>query len=166
MNGVADFGRRGALALGLAAVLGACTSPSNSWEDSTVRTDSEPLERRFAALGPLSDAHWLGTVLGAEGRGSVPGPTDVRVVGFARMRTGGVRALAGAPQWRFRSATPSAPPEPLLPYLPESARWVRSPSFDDEVTGRRYAGTFYLDESEDRVYFDTTNPLPVSSSGP
>ncbi|MFE5301355.1 hypothetical protein [Streptomyces sp. NPDC056632] len=164
-DGLGDFGRRGALALGLATVLAACTSPSESSDETTVRTDSEPLERRFAALGRLSDAHWLGMVLGTDSRGSVPGPTDVRVVGFARLRAGGVKAVTGAPREGFSPTAPSPPPEPLVPYLPKGAHWVRSESFDREVTGGAYAGTFFLDESEDLVYFDTTNPLPAPSSG-
>ncbi|MEV8625288.1 hypothetical protein [Streptomyces sp. NPDC051079] len=166
MSGVVKLGRRGVLALGAAAALGACTSPAKSAEDGKVRTDPEPLERRFTALGRLSDVHWLGTVLGADSRGSVPGPTDVRVVGFAQLRAGGVRALTGAPKWAFRPATPGRPPEALVPYASKSARWVRSASFDDEVTGGLYAGTFHFDETGDRVYFDTTNPRPTVDTGP
>jgi hypothetical protein len=130
-----------------------------------VRTDAEPLERRFGALGPLSHARWLGVVLGTDSRGSVPGPTDVRVVGFARLRAGRVAALVGAPEWDFRPATPSGLPEALVEFMPESAGWVRSASFDRRMTGETYSGAFYFAPGADRVCFDTVNPSAASGSG-
>ncbi len=166
MGGLVGLGRRGVLALGAAMALAACTSPAKRTDGNEVRTDSEPLERRFAALGPLSDTHWLGVVLGTDSRVSVPGPADVRVVGFARLRAGGVAAIVRAPQRGFEPATPSRPPEGLVQFMPKSARWVRSESFDRRMTGGRYSGAFYFDPGADRVYFDTTNPRAVSSSGP
>ncbi|MFE0510638.1 hypothetical protein [Streptomyces sp. NPDC058964] len=147
-------------------VLAACTSTAKSTDGHGVRTDSEPLERRFAALGPLSHAHWLGVVLGTESRVSVPGPADVRVVGFAQLRAGSVAAIAGASKRGFQPATPSQLPKKLVRFMPKGARWVRSESFDLRVTGGRYSGAFYFDRGADWVYFDTTNPSVVSSSGP
>jgi hypothetical protein len=147
-------------------VLAACRSTAKRAGGNEVRTDSDPLERRFAALGQLSDTHWLGFVLGTDSRVSVPGPTDVRVVGFARLRAGGVAAIVGAPQRGFQPATPSQLPEALVQFMPKNARWVRSESFDRQVTGGTYSGAFYFDPGADWVYFDTTNPSAVSSSGP
>ncbi|WP_432029624.1 hypothetical protein [Streptomyces sp. 1222.5] len=165
MTGMAGPGRRSALALGLAAVLSACTSTHGESADSGgVRTDPEPLERRFTALGPLSDAHWLGVVLGTDHDSRVPGPTDVRVVGFARLRAGAVAALQGASPRGFQPAQPRRLPHTLVPFMPEKARWVRSESFDRHMTGERYSGTFFLDPGADWVYFDTTNPSALSSS--
>lgn len=146
------------LALGAVAVLAACTSTPKRAEGSEVRTDLEPLERRFAALGPLADAHWLGTALGIDSRMSVPGPTDVRVVGTAQLKAGTVAALTGVPQRNFEPAPPSDLPEELAGFMPQGARWLRSESFDLEVTGGTYAGAFHLDPGTDRVYFDTVNP--------
>lgn len=163
MSGLAGLRRRGALALGLATVLAACAPRAKSTDSKAVRTDPEPLERRFVTLGPLSDAHWLGIVLSADSR--VPGPTDVRVVGFAQLIAGGVASIAGALQLGFQPATPSRLPDRLVQFMPKSARWVRSESFDRQVTGETYSGAFYLDPGADWVYFDTTNPSAVSSSG-
>ncbi|MGW1006337.1 hypothetical protein [Streptomyces sp. NPDC002520] len=50
--------------------------------------------------------------------------------------------------------------------MPKSARWVRSESFDRQVTGGTYPGAFYFALGADWVYFDTTNPSAVASSGP
>jgi hypothetical protein len=163
---MAGLGRRGMLALGAVMVLAACTSTAKSADGAKVRTDLEPLERRFAALGPLSGAHWLGTALGADSRISVPGPTDVRVVGTAQLGAGTVAGITGAPQRSFQPETPGQLPGELAEFMPKGARWVRSDSFDSEMTGGTYSGAFYLDPGTDTVYFDTTNPSVSVSSGP
>ncbi|KAB1149863.1 hypothetical protein F7R91_03205 [Streptomyces luteolifulvus] len=154
MNGWAGPGRRGVLALGAATVLAACTPTAKGADGDKVRTDLKPLERRFTALGPMSDAHWLGTALGTDSR--VPGPTDVRVVGTAQLKAGAVAAILRTRD--FQHEPPSGIPAQLTKYLPKNAKWVHSPAFDDELTGGTYPGTFHLDPDTDRVYFDTTNP--------
>ncbi|MFE9446666.1 hypothetical protein ACFYO2_49245 [Streptomyces sp. NPDC006602] len=152
----------------LAAVmlLAACTAHTKSADDAKVRTDLGPLERRFAGLGPLSGAHWLGIVLGTDSRGSVPGPADVRVVGTAQLAAGTVDGLTGASQQSFQPEVPTQLPEKLAEFVPKGARWVRSDSFDHDMTAGMYTGRFYLDPGTDRVYFDTTNPGAPASSGP
>ncbi|MET8050117.1 hypothetical protein ABZU75_21215 [Streptosporangium sp. NPDC005286] len=154
MGGLADLGRRGVLLLGAVAVLAACASTAQRADDDRVRTDLEPLERRFAALGRLSGAHWLGIVLGGDSRLSPPGPSDVRLVGIAQLRAGAVAAIVGTPQWDFEPETPSSPPKPLAEFMPAGARWVRSGSFDLEVTSEGDPGAFYLDPETDSVYID------------
>jgi hypothetical protein len=168
MAGSVGVGRRGILVFGAVTVGAACTPPLRgaNGEKNTVRTDVEPLERRFTAFGPLSDAHWLGTALGQDARGSAPGPTDVRVVGTAQLRAGVGAAIVGAPQWHFRPDQPGPLPEELASFMPKSARWVRSESFDEEVTGGAYPGAFYLRIDADQVYFDTTNPSTPAGLGP
>lgn len=164
MVGLAGLGRRGVLALSLATVLVACTSTAKSTDGNEVRTDSEPLERRFATLGPLSDAHWLSVVLGTPDS-RVPGPTDFRVVGFAQLRAGAVASIVGASRRDFQPAKPNQLPETLVQFMPKRARWVRSESFDRQMTGETYSGVFYFDPGADWVYFDTTNPSVAPSSG-
>jgi hypothetical protein len=166
VDGTAGLGRRGMLALGAVTVLAACTSTAKSADGAKVRTDPEPLESRFAAFGPLSGAHWLGTALGTDSRISAPGPTDVRVVGTAQLRAGAVAAITGTPQWSFQPETPSQLPQELAEFMPKGARWLRSDSFDREMTGGTYPGRFYLDPGTDTVYFDTINPSVSASSGP
>ncbi|GGN90635.1 hypothetical protein GCM10011579_086730 [Streptomyces albiflavescens] len=166
VGGMAGLGRRGMLSLIAVMMLAACTSTEKSADSAKVRTDLEPLERRFAALGPLSGAHWLGTALGTDSRVSVPGPTDVRVVGTAQLRAGAVAAITGARHRSFQPDTPSRLPPELAEFMPTGARWVRSNALDREMTGGTYFGTFYLDPGTDTVYFDTTNPNVSASSGP
>ncbi|MFI5473570.1 hypothetical protein ACIA6D_25425 [Streptomyces cacaoi] len=166
MGGMAGLGRRGLLALGAVTLLAACTAHSKSAEGAKVRTDLEPLERRFAGLGPLAGARWLGIVLGTDSRGSIPGPTDVRLVGTAQLRAGAVAAITGASQQSFQSEVPTQIPEKLTEFVPKDARWVRSDSFDRDMTAGTYTGAFYLDPATDTVYFDTANPSVPAGSGP
>ncbi|NEC91887.1 hypothetical protein [Streptomyces sp. SID12501] len=160
------LGRREILGLGAAVtLLAACTACTGTKkgeeadaDGAKVRTDLEPLERRFAGLGPLSGAHWLGIGLGADTRGSVPGPTDVRVVGTAQLKAGAVAAITGVSLQSFQPETPPRLPEEIAEFVPEGARWVRSDAFDRGMTAGTYTGGFYLDPGTDTVYFDTTNP--------
>ncbi|MFG2308429.1 hypothetical protein ACGFS9_07015 [Streptomyces sp. NPDC048566] len=164
--GGAGRGRRAVLALGATALLGACTPTKKSDDGPRVRTDPEPLHRRFPQLGPLSDAHWLGTPLGGDSRVSAPGPTDVRVVGTARMRAGSAAAITGVPERRFRRASVDRCPDDIVEFLPEGARWVRITSFDEEVTASAYSGAFSFDPDTDTVYFDTVDPRVATGPGP
>ncbi|ELP62144.1 hypothetical protein STRTUCAR8_00206 [Streptomyces turgidiscabies Car8] len=52
-----------------------------------------------------------------------------------------------------------------MQFMPKRARWVRSESFDRQVTGETYSGVFYFDPGAHWVYFDTINPSVASSSG-
>ncbi|MGW5931313.1 hypothetical protein ACWF2L_34520 [Streptomyces anulatus] len=184
MVGTVGIGRRGLLALGAVMAVAACAPPSReaasgkdrekgSEKDSgqggakdKVRTDPAPLERRFTLLGPLSDVHWLGISLGEDSRTSAPGPIDVRVVGVAQLEAGTGAAIVAAPQRDFRPVQPDRVPEKLAAFLPEGAAWVRSEAFNQEVTGGRYTGEFYVDAGADRVYFDTVDPSVAASTGP
>jgi hypothetical protein len=115
-------------------------------------------------FGRLSDAHWLGATLKSDSRISVPGPSDVRVVGVARLREGEGALIVAARQSDFRPETPSQVPGPLAGFLPDGAKWVRSEAFDGEVTGEAYFGEFYLDPVSDSVYFDATDPTPATDA--
>lgn len=52
-----------------------------------------------------------------------------------------------------------------MQFMPKNTRWVRSESFDRQVTGGAYSGTFCFDPGADWVCFDTTGPSAVSSTG-
>ncbi|MCX5197075.1 hypothetical protein OOK31_24785 [Streptomyces sp. NBC_00249] len=127
-----------------------------------VRTDLEPLERRFGpALGPLSDAHWIGYDIDAaqESRLGPPSPDSrIRFVGLARLRPGRAAGILTAPG---RTATP-APladlPARLEPYVPAGAVWRGSAEFDSaantEEPSVSSTGRFRFDEAHDLVCFD------------
>ncbi|MFI5919972.1 hypothetical protein ACIA8M_15680 [Streptomyces anulatus] len=181
MTGTVGIGRRGVLAAGALAAVAACAPASRKadsekgrkkedngqgGEKDKVRTDPVPLERRFTLLGPLSDVHWLGISLGEDSRMSAPGPIDVRVVGVAQLEAGTGTAVVAVPQRDFRPGQPDRVPAKLAAFLPKGAAWVRSEAFNQEVTGGRYTGEFYVDAGADRVYFDTVDPSVPASTGP
>ncbi|WP_097922761.1 hypothetical protein [Streptomyces sp. wa1063] len=181
MTGTVGIGRRGVLAAGALAAVAACAPASRKadsekgrkeedngqgGEKDKVRTDPVPLERRFTLLGPLSDVHWLGISLGDDSRTSAPGPIDVRVVGVAQLEAGTGAAVVAVPQRDFRPRQPDRVPAKLAAFLPKGAAWVRSEAFNQEVTGGRYTGEFYVNVGADRVYFDTVDPSVPASTGP
>ncbi|MFE3502353.1 hypothetical protein [Kitasatospora sp. NPDC059160] len=156
----------GALVSGCSSAGGdgpAATAPT----PARLRSDTEPLQRRFPELGPLSGATWVGAVLGGgpgDGRAAVPGPTDVRVDGFAGIEPATLAAITGS-----GSGGGSWQPGPLgCPGLPDvlerelgdgrQATWLHSEDYDRSVTHGRYTGSFFFDRERSRVFFCTVNP--------
>ncbi|MFK4221581.1 hypothetical protein [Streptomyces sp. NPDC019890] len=124
-----------------------------------VRTDSEPLLRRFRAIGQLSDPHWLGYNPNDSGRETIPDQDPrIRVVGIAQLPAGVVASVVRSSAYGFALGSPSKVPEALAQFLPEHPQWMNSPRYDRHITKSVYQGHFYFDRGTDRVYFDTTNP--------
>ncbi|MDX3214881.1 hypothetical protein PV318_04880 [Streptomyces sp. ME02-6991-2B] len=161
--------RRTVLAAGPAAVLAAgCAAPRPQAErpeaaEGPVRTDIAPLERRFPLLGRLMGAHWLAYDLVAANNGRwVPGPSDIRVVGVAALAEGRVAALIA--DRAFRPASLPELPGRLAVHVPADARWLYADSFDTELTGDLYSGSFLLSQARDLVCFDSVNPVAAVPS--
>lgn len=132
-----------------------------------VNTDVEPLQRRFHAIGRLSDPHWLDYNPDDSGREWLPDQDpQIRVVGVARLPAGTVTSIVGRPAYPFAPATPAQVPQELAEFLPEDARWVSSVGYDKHITRSLYTGRFHLSPTTDHVYFDTVNPEIVPSSPP
>ncbi|MEV4685246.1 hypothetical protein [Streptomyces kurssanovii] len=155
-----NVSRRAVLVLGAGAVASACTGPEprDGAEEGPLRTETEPLEKAFALLGPLSDAHWLGydRVKNNDGR-SVPGPSDIRLVGFARLADGKAAELTAVTERAFGPGPLGELPERLVTFAPEDAQWQHSEVFDSEMTGGAYSGRFLLSPAEGMVCFDALN---------
>ncbi|MFB7359013.1 hypothetical protein [Streptomyces gardneri] len=164
--------RRGWLVLGGLFVLGgggavACASGDGKAERDLreVNTDVEPLQRRFGAIGRLSDPHWLGYNPNDSGREWIPDQDPrIRVVGVARLPAGAVTSIVAKPVHAFEPSVLSHPPEELAEFLPEDAAWVSSVRYDKLITGSLYTGRFHLSPTTDHVYFDTVNPEIVTST--
>ncbi|MEV8537064.1 hypothetical protein [Streptomyces sp. NPDC051211] len=134
-----------------------------------VRTDAEPLRKRFTGLGELSDPHWLGYDVDLAGdRVTIPGPdARIRLVGVAQLPKGAVAAVLrdAPPGDLFEPAElPADIPAPLAPHLPERSGWRASTAYDLRVLARDPAqpmsndqadGQFFLHEGRDLVWFDT-----------
>lgn len=157
MRGVS---RRAVLVLWVGAVASACSGPDrqDGVDEGPLRTETEPLEKRFALLGPLSDAHWLGydRVKNNDGR-SVPGPSDIRLVGFARLADGKAAELTSVAERGFGPEPLGELPEQPAAFAPKDARWQHSDAFDDEMTAGAYSGRFLLSPATGTVCFDALN---------
>ncbi|MFF4318885.1 hypothetical protein [Streptomyces sp. NPDC001568] len=163
--------RRRFLALtGGAALLLAAAGAAALWPDAEpesepdrrrVRTDTEPLNRRFEqALGPLSDPHWLGYDVDASSADRfLPGPDSrIRLVGIARTRPGAAsRILEGSGHAFVPAGLPDLPAR-LRTHVPTGARWQGSPGFDTAANRPGPSvvpsGTYRLDAARDLAWFD------------
>ncbi|MGW6394726.1 hypothetical protein ACWFR1_30410 [Streptomyces sp. NPDC055103] len=133
----------------------------------TVDTDVEPLQRRFHAIGQLSDPHWLGYNPDDSGRELLPDQDpQIRVVGVARLPAGAVASIVAKPTYTFAPGAPAHIPQELAEFLPENAPWVSSVGYDKHITRSLYTGRFHLSPTTDHVYFDTVNPEVVPSTPP
>ncbi|TWE15351.1 hypothetical protein FB465_0244 [Kitasatospora atroaurantiaca] len=132
-----------------------------------MRTDVEPLQRRFLAIGRLSDPHWLGYNPHDSGREWLPDQDPrIRVVGVARLPAGAVKSIISAPGYAFEPSAPAQLPEALAEFLPKNAEWVSSAGYDKHITNSHYEGRFHFAPATDHVYFDTINPEIVDGSHP
>ncbi|MFJ3923178.1 hypothetical protein [Streptomyces sp. NPDC090022] len=174
------YGRReipvllGGLILLLSGGAAGCAAGTDSGRDGgnkdhlRVRTDPEPLRRRFGVLGELSEPHWLGYDVDEAGKRTlVPAPDSrIRLVGSARLPKGAVAAALAAGRDRQEPFEPAALtdiPEPLRASVPAGARWLHSAAYDARVlapgpqteVNASADGRFLLDEERDVVWFDT-----------
>ncbi|MFE6052293.1 hypothetical protein ACFQ6N_16185 [Kitasatospora sp. NPDC056446] len=122
-----------------------------------VRTDVEPLTRRFPQLGELSGVKWVGEVLTLNTVPEVPGPTDVSLDGVARLDPATLAAITANGTWRD-GAIGCGVPEQIAAEVGDTAAWLHSEEFDASVTRAEYRGSFYFDRQSGRVYFCTVNP--------
>ncbi|MFI5765894.1 hypothetical protein ACIA8F_33810 [Streptomyces sp. NPDC051563] len=161
--------RRLLLGLGAPLLLGAAGLGYAVWPEAEsgekVRTDLGPLNRRFwTALGDVSGAHWLGYSNGAplsetaDDR-SVPSPDSrMRLVGVAHLQQGTANRIMRDPAHHFEVSSLAGLPVPLKPYVPSSAAWKQSETYDkvalEEGLSVIPSGTFRFDGIRDLVYFD------------
>lgn len=157
--------RRLLLGLGAPLLLGAAGLGYVMWpegeEAEKVRTDLAPLNRRFwTALGDVSDAHWLGYDIDESGSDrTVPSPDSrMRLVGVAHLKQGTANRIMRDPAHHFEVGSLAGLPAPLKPYIPSSAAWKQSTTYDkvalEEGLNVVPSGTFRFDGIRDLVYFD------------
>jgi len=128
----------------------------NSMSAGTVRTDREPISRRFPKLGDFVEVHWQGSVVGASS--SVPGPSDVLIQGLVVLRPEDLAAARTGYQWEPAPAGWDAKvPDLLRPLAPASGDWRHNAQFESEVSTTRYSGDVYLDLSSGTVYLDVNS---------
>lgn len=119
-----------------------------------VRTDREPIAKRFPQLGDFVEVHWQGSAAGVD-TGGVPGPTDVHIQAFVVLRPATLLAMVASYQWKpAPSGWDSTVSPQLRAFLPSGGSWQGSDEFARDVRTNRYGGTVYLDTVSGTVFLD------------
>ncbi|WP_190160374.1 hypothetical protein [Streptomyces litmocidini] len=153
--------------LGLAGGCGGGTEPpartaSRQPPETEVRTDREPVEKRFPQFGRFTGVEWAAAPLGrADSR--VPGPTDIRLSGVATLAKADVQRLLKEYRW-VPAARPPVVLEGIAPEVPEGGEWRTSEEFTSEVTRDVHTGSFHLDPEAGTMVFDAVNPTAPQGS--
>ncbi|MEU3559263.1 hypothetical protein [Kitasatospora sp. NPDC006786] len=145
-----------ALITGLPLVA-SCTAAEPPTPTPTVRTDLDPLKRRFPQLGSLSGATWVSRVLTQNSVDWVPGPTDVSLDGVAQVEPATLAAITSSGTWE-ETVIECGVPEEIATEVGGATGWLHSTAFDESITRTQYSGSFYFDKQTGRVYFCTVNP--------
>jgi hypothetical protein len=119
-----------------------------------VRTDHEPLTKRFPQLGNFIATHWQGESAGTD-TGGVPGPTDVRIRALVQLSANDRSALGSRYSWSPAPADwDKDMSSELRVYLPSGSTWKANDRFTSDLLSGGYSGPVYLDTRTGIVYLD------------
>lgn len=161
-TGEAMADRRVIIATGaMMLALAACTSGNNDHNPSgrtttvnpaAVRTDAEPITKRFPTLGVPTELHWQGAAAGKDS-GGVPGPTDVHIQALIVLTPDVVAAAQNDYQFKPATSSPNLSTE-LQQFAPRDAAWQQGEAFTRQVRTSSYSGTVLLDPDSRTVWLD------------
>lgn len=130
------------------------TERTTTMSTPAVRTDREPIAKRFPHLGDFAEVHWQGAAAGAD-TGGVPGPTDVHIQALVVLRPDTLTSATSRFAWTPAPAGWDASLSVgLRPYAPPGAAWKVSEQFAKDVRTTRYGGPVYLDTTSGTVYLN------------
>ncbi|MEU7028073.1 hypothetical protein AB0A60_15460 [Streptomyces sp. NPDC046275] len=123
--------------------------------DPAWHTETEPLERAFPVLGPLTDARWVSS---RDNERGLPSP-ELVISGLARLAPGRLDELTAAHV--FVDGGPAGDfdawfEKPLKGEGPEDPRWIRSEALDREGNG--HSTDLWFDRRSGTVRFRALNP--------
>lgn len=128
------------------------TERTTSVSPPPVRTDREPITKRFPQLGDLVEVHWQASTAGAADP-RIPGPTDTRIEAVVVLRPPTLVATVERYEW---SPAPAGWEEvlsaELRPFLPEDGTWHVNGQYAEDVRTSRYSGVVYLDTATCTVF--------------
>ncbi|MEV0217779.1 hypothetical protein [Micromonospora sp. NPDC050695] len=153
--------RAGLLATALVLALAGCsdnapddepTGRTTSVSPAPVRTDRDPIAKRFPRLGEFVETHWQASAAGADTRG-VTGPTDTRIEALVVLRPDTLATIIKGYEWQPAPPNWDAPlSAELRPFLPTGGTWQVSEQFAKDVRTAQYNGTVYLDAGSGTVF--------------
>ena len=107
-------------------------------ENARLRTDREPIQKRFPQLGAFSEVHWLGGRLGDD---RAPGPSTYIIEAAVTLTPTDAAALRE--RYPFRTSSEPQPPEPLSGHLTGDG-WTASPELDSALASSEWVARVYL----------------------
>ena len=107
-------------------------------ENAQLRTDREPIQKRFPQLGAFSEVHWLGGRLGDD---RAPGPSTYFIEAAVTLTPTDAAALRE--RYSFQTSSEPQPPEPLSGYLTGDG-WTASPELNSALASSEWAARVYL----------------------
>ncbi|MEV1288743.1 hypothetical protein [Micromonospora sp. NPDC049679] len=117
-----------------------------------VRTDRDPIAKRFPRLGDFVEVHWQASTAGADTRG-VPGPTDTRIEALVVLRPDTLATAVKGYEWKPAPPDWDAPlSAELRPFLPPDGTWQISEQYAKDVRTAQYNGNVYLDTTSGTVF--------------
>lgn len=120
----------------------------------TVRTDAEPITRRFPALAEYQDLHWTGEAAGTEDS-RVPGPTDVHIRAIVVLTPEAAQRTAVDYPWTpVPTQWESDVQDPLRGHLPVQGTWQSNDTYTHDLLGSSFGGTVYFNPTTGTVYLD------------
>ncbi|MEU1538229.1 hypothetical protein ABZ461_08890 [Actinacidiphila glaucinigra] len=125
-----------------------------------MRDTTQQITDRFSELGTVVRTRWCAVDLSG-GSDRVPGPSDIRLVGYFDTTAADMKALLDHPYWAFEHSRPKSIPGPLAQAAGTASvsSWMTSTDLERTITRDLYTATFYLDEESNRIVFDTMNPI-------
>ncbi|WP_175411520.1 hypothetical protein [Streptomyces sp. TRM64462] len=127
---------------------------------------TEQITARFSMLGEVVSTQWCAIDL-TQDSGRVPGPSDIRLVGYFDTTAADMKALLGRSDWTFKQVPLPELPEPVVRAAgvtsSSTSAWVTSAELEKTVTREVYSGSFYVDEKANRIVFDTVNPVKADA---
>lgn len=144
-----------ALVLAAALMIGGCgqtADPGRTTQETTVRTDPEPVTKRFPAFGDFTTARWLS---GRIGDGDL-GPSDVWMQGLVTLAPDVAKQARAQYTWTPADPQPEVKPQ-LTGSVPATGTWLLSKKYGEAAIPAGYSGDIYLREGTDLVLFDVTS---------
>ncbi len=144
------------LAVAGCAEAGTPAERATSVSAAPIRTDREPIVKRFPALGDFTEVHWLAATPGGDSR--VPGPTDTTIQAVMVLQPQTAEAAAGGYEWEpAEEGWDAALDAGLREYLPDGASWQTSEQWAEEVRTPQYHGLVHLDPASGTVVLSVTD---------
>ena len=135
------------------AVLAGCQAPEEDRSatglgNAELRTDREPIEKRYPQLGAFTDVHWLGGTLGSD---RVPGPSTYFIEAAVELRPDDAAALRRLYAFAPTADPQPSPPAPLTGHL-DGSGWTASEELDRAVSPSEWAVHVYLRPDQPVAY--------------